>query len=99
MLSSYITQNKDLWEKSFPGFYSNNSFLTNDFVSSLLDIELIDFISFSLFFFFFFWYVHKEYNSYSQNNDGLIDTLLGPKGPTSMDDSVEFLRAWMFGSH
>lgn len=49
--------------------------------------------------FFFFWYVHKEYNSYSQNNDGLIDTLLGPKGPTSMDDSVEFLRAWMFGSH
>lgn len=54
---------------------------------------------FSLFFLFFFWYVHKEYNSYSQNNDGLIDTLLGPKGPTSMDDSVEFLRAWMFGSH
>ena len=45
---SYCARNKDLWEKFLPVFTVRTFlFLTNDFVFSLWDTELIDFISFS----------------------------------------------------
>ena len=48
MLFSYSAQSKDLWEKFLPVFTVRTFlFLTSDFVFSLWDTELIDFISFS----------------------------------------------------